>query len=75
MAEPGADSRSAGGYIVLRQVEEGHWHVVGDVDRRPGLTARASRVQAVADATDGTAHADEVCAAVLRSEWRVAQQL
>jgi hypothetical protein len=56
-------------------VEPGHWHVVGDVDRRPGLTAKASRVQAVKDATNGTAGEGDVYAAVPRSEWRVAQQL
>lgn len=74
MADPGG-FRGAAGYVVLRQVEDGHWYVVGDVDRRPGLTARASRVQAVQDATEGTAQDGEVYAAVPRSEWRVAQQL
>jgi hypothetical protein len=75
MAQVGADSRSAGGYVVLREVEPGHWYVVGDVDRRPGMTARVSRVRAVEDAIGGTASEDDVYAAVPRSEWRVAQQL
>jgi hypothetical protein len=35
MAKPGEGHRSSGGYIVLREVEDGHWYVVGDVDRRP----------------------------------------
>lgn len=75
MAEAARSSRDAGGYVVMREVEPGHWYVVGDVDRRPGLTARASRVQAVKDATGGTAADGEVYAAVPRSEWRVARQL
>ena len=75
MIDPGEGSTSGAGYIVLREIEAGHWYVVGDVDRRPGLTARASRVQAIADATSGTADSDRVYAVVPRSEWRVAQQL
>ncbi len=75
MTQTGADSRSAGGYVVLHEVEPGHWHVVGDVDRRPGMTARLSRVRAVEDAIGGTASAGDVYAAVPRSEWHVAQQL
>jgi hypothetical protein len=75
MPEPSASQRIAGGYVVLREIEDGHWHVVGDVDRRPGLTARASRVQAVQDATGGTAAEGDAYAALPRSEWRVARQL
>jgi hypothetical protein len=61
-------------YVVLRQVGEGHWQVVGEVNRRPGLTARAARAQAIEDATGGKATADEVYKAVLRSEWRIASE-
>jgi hypothetical protein len=61
--------------VVLREVEAGRWVVVGDVDRRPGLTARASRVRAVTDAIGREPAEGEVYAAVPRSEWRVAQQL
>jgi hypothetical protein len=75
MAPTGADNRSAGGYVVLREVEPGHWHVVGDVDRTPGMTARMSRVRAVEDVIGGTASEGDAYAAVPRSEWRVAQQL
>jgi hypothetical protein len=75
MAQTDADTRSAGGYVVLREVEPGHWNVVGDVDRRPGMTARLSRVRAVEDAIGGTASEGDVYAAVPRSEWRVAQRL
>ncbi|MGA7172280.1 MAG: hypothetical protein WCB86_01525 [Candidatus Dormiibacterota bacterium] len=70
--------RSAGtppGYVVLRQVGEGAWHLVGEADRRPGLTARAARIQAVEDATNGTATKEEVYAAILRSEWRISFEL
>jgi hypothetical protein len=57
---------------VLRQVGENRWELVGEAARRPGLTARAARGQAVADATGAKAKPGEVYAAVLRSEWRVA---
>jgi hypothetical protein len=60
------------GYVVLRQVGEGQWQLVGEADRRPGLTARAARAQAILDASGGTARAGEVYLAVLRSEWRIA---
>ena len=60
--------------MVLRHVGEGHWQVVGEVNRRPGLTARAARAQAIQDATDGKAAADQVYKAVLRSEWRIASE-
>jgi hypothetical protein len=75
MVDPGEGSASGAGYIVLREIEAGHWYVVGDVDRRPGLSARASRVQAIADAAGGTPDSDGVYAVLPRSEWRVAQQL
>ena len=75
MIYPSEGSASGAGYIVLREIEAGHWYVVGDVDRRPGLSARASRVQAIADAAGGTPDSDSVYAVLPRSEWRVAQQL
>jgi hypothetical protein len=59
----------------MREVDPGHWYVVGDVDRRPGLTARASRVQAVRDAIGTEPDEGEVYVALPRSEWRVARQL
>jgi hypothetical protein len=65
----------SGGYVVLFEAEAGHWVVVGDVDRRPGLTARNSRMQAVRDAIGRDAAEGEVYAALPRSEWRVARQL
>ncbi|HEV8603291.1 MAG TPA: hypothetical protein VGQ68_07840 [Gaiellaceae bacterium] len=61
-------------YVVLRQVGEGQWQLAGEVGRRPGLTARAARAQAIQDATGGKATADEVYKAVLRSEWRIASE-
>ena len=60
------------GFVVLRQAEDGAWHLIGEVDRQPGLTARAARAQAIADATGGKAQPGEAYAAVLRSEWRIA---
>jgi hypothetical protein len=66
---------AGGGYVVLREAGAGHWVVVGDVDRRPGLTARNSRIQAVRDAIGREPAQHEVYAVLPRSEWRVAQQL
>jgi hypothetical protein len=57
--------------VVLRQVSDGRWEMMGEARRRPGLTARAARAQAIRDAAGGEVDADDVCVAVLRSEWRV----
>ena len=62
------------GFVVLKQTGEGTWALVGEARRRPGLPARAARSQAILDVTGGTAKAGEVYAAVLRSEWRIAQE-
>jgi hypothetical protein len=75
MASEQAGARGAGGYVVLREAGAGRWVVVGDVDRRPGLTARKSRVQAVRDAIGREPAEGEVYAAVPRSEWRMARRL
>ena len=75
MAETGGGQRSAGGYVVLRDVGEGRWRVVGESDRRPGLRSDAARLQAVQDVTGGTAGAGEVYAVVLRGEWQLAQRI
>lgn len=61
-------------YVVLRQVGENHWQVVGEAQRRPGLTARAARARAIQDATSGKATPGELYKAVLRSEWRIASE-
>ena len=45
MSESAASTRSAGGFVVLREVTAGHWAVVGEADRRPGLPARKARQQ------------------------------
>jgi len=70
-----AEAAAAGGYVVLREADAGHWVVVGDVDRRPGFTAQNSRKQAVRDAIGRAPAEDEVYAALPRSEWQVARQL
>ncbi len=59
-------------FVVLRQVGDDPWQLVGEVPRRRGMPARAARGQAILDATGGKAAPTEVYAAVLRSEWRVA---
>ena len=72
MTEP---EKQAPGFVVLRETADGRWEVVGEADRRPGLTARAAWRQGVPDATHGMAKRGEVYAAMLRSEWRVSRQL
>jgi len=62
-------------YIVLREVGKGRYELVGEVRRRPGLTARAARAQAVHDASPGGVMPGETYAAILRSEWRIAFDL
>ena len=69
---PDAKQRSKPGFVVLRQVGEGRWKLLGEFERKAGLSARAARSHAIAEATGGKAKAGEVYAAVLRSEWRVA---
>ena len=67
-----AKRASAPGFVVLHQMPDGRWQMLGEVPRKRGLTARAARSQAIFDATEGAAKAGEVYAAVLRSEWRLA---
>jgi hypothetical protein len=62
------------GFVVLRQVGKDRWRLVGEAARRPGLTARAARAQAIHDATGGKAKAGEAYRVVLRSEWRIAAE-
>ena len=64
---------SAPGFVILRQMPNGQWQMLGEVPRKRGLTARAARSQAILEATNGTAKAGEVYAAILRSEWRIAR--
>jgi hypothetical protein len=66
----GDGSPAVRGYVVLREVEPGLWHLVGDVDHRPGLTTRGERVQAVRDAS-GADPAAGVYAALPRDQWHV----
>lgn len=68
------ESRKPGGpaFVVLRRRDDNTWELLGEVPRKRGLPARAARAQAILDATKGTATVNEVYAAVLRSEWRVA---
>jgi hypothetical protein len=62
----------AAGFYVFRQVGEDRWQLVGEAARRPGVTARKARAQAIADVAGGESGPSEVYAAVLRSEWRIA---
>ena len=71
MAQP-RRAGSAPGFVVLREVSQGRWQFLGEVERKRGLAARAARTQTILDATNGKAREGDVYAAVLRSEWRVA---
>jgi hypothetical protein len=68
-------SPGPGGYVVLQQVQDDEWRVVGQIDRRPGLPARRSRGQAVRDVLGREAADGEVFAVLPRSEWRTALDL
>ena len=63
--------QAAPGFVVLRHVGGDNWRLLGEVQRKRGLPARAARSQAITDATEGAARPGEVYAAVLKSEWRV----
>ena len=59
------------GFVVLRQLENGNWEVIGEFARRPGLTSKAARTRAILEATQGEAKAGDSYAAVLKSEWKI----
>jgi hypothetical protein len=60
------------GLVVLRHTGPGCWELVGEVTRPKGLTARAAQTAAVMEASKGKAQAEEIYAAVLLSERRLA---
>jgi ATP-dependent Clp protease ATP-binding subunit ClpC len=70
----GRPTKPAPAYVVLKQVAENRWELVGEVDRRAGMPARKSRAQAVRDA-GGDPESDAVYAVLPRSEWRCALDL
>lgn len=61
-------------FVVLQELTAGTWRILGEVERRPGLTARAARAQAVEDMIGKDPTQKECYAAVLRSEWRIAAE-
>ena len=63
----------APGFVVLREATDGRWELLGEVPRRRGLSARAARTAAIRQLTGGRATGGERYAAILRSEWRIAQ--
>ena len=73
MPEP-QNKPSPPSFAVLRQTCANTWEYLGEVRRKPGLTAHAARTHAILEATNGAAKAGETYAAVLSSEWRVAQK-
>jgi hypothetical protein len=60
-----------GGYVVLQQLSETDWRVLGEIARRPGMAARKGRAQAVRDVLGREPADGEVFAVLPRSEWRV----
>ena len=64
-------SPTHGGYIVLQQIGDDEWRVLGEIDRRPGLPARRSRAQAVRDVLGREPTDVEAFAVLPRSEWRL----
>lgn len=72
MSDRATPNPKAPSFVVLRQLGNDTWELLGEVPRKRGVPARAARTQAILDATDGSAKGGEVYAAVLRSEWRVA---
>ena len=60
------------GYIVLKQIDEDRWRVIGDVDRKPGTPSARARAQAIEESTGGKVKPDDVYRAILRSEWKIA---
>ncbi len=71
-----ADAKSSvPGFVVLRETGPGRYELVGEARRRPGLTAKAARRQAVVEAAGREPGPDEAYAAILRSEWRISFQL
>ena len=64
---------SAPGFVVLRDAGDGRWELLGEVPRRRGLPARAARTAAIMEVTGGKAAAGQRYVAILRSEWRIAQ--
>lgn len=72
MSENGS-SRPGPTFVILRLLATGHWEYLGEFARKPGRPARAARRSAIVEATRGKARSGEVHAAILRGEWRVAQ--
>ena len=71
MVETDGAARPQPMYVVLREVAEGSWLLVGEVTRRPGLPARRGRAQAAEEALGRPPVAGERVAVIPRSEWRV----
>jgi hypothetical protein len=61
-------------YVVLKKTGKDTWRVIGEVERKPGQTARAARAHAIENAIGGTAKVGDEYRAVLRSEWRIAAE-
>ncbi len=58
-------------YVVLRQVRDNQFELVGEVVRRPGQPAKVSRGSAVLDAAGREPAEGEVYVVLPRSEWQL----
>jgi hypothetical protein len=70
----GIMGRRKPGYIVLKQIGEDRWRVIGDVDRKPGTAAARARALAIEESTGGKVKPGDVYRAILRSEWKIASE-
>ena len=63
--------RAKPSYVVLRQGRKGEFELVGEVERRPGRPAKASRGDAVRDALGRDPADGEIYVVLPCSEWRL----
>lgn len=72
MPNPRIDLRKHA-YVVFRKGKGDSWELLGEFPLKPGLPARAARARAILEASGGDAKPGDAYAAVLRSEWKLAQ--
>jgi hypothetical protein len=60
------------GYVVVEEVGEDHWRLIGDADRAPGAPAAKARALAIQEAAGGQVEPGRDDRAILLSEWKIA---
>ena len=68
--EISAPQRSRPTYVVLEEISDETWRILGEVQRQPGLPARRGRAKAVADALGHEPSDGKRYAVIPLSEWR-----